>query len=114
MAGFYKSYMKQSGGQGMPDFDTVETDTGQKWTDGKTIYSLAISLNTPITIKNDTTSYINDVATNIDRIIRGMAFMNGNGTASISAFKSSNRLAIRGNYSHYIDIDRIIIFYTKL
>ena len=91
------------------DYSTEETDTHQKWTDGKTIYCKVITgtfsfrANTEITILED--------KGDIDKIIDFKALETNCGIASPLVYASGT--AIKGYFYAQMNSTTAIIFYTK-
>lgn len=91
------------------DYSTTETDTHQKWVDGKEIYCKVISgsfnfvANTQIEILAD--------KGDIEKIIDFRAFEQGGGVAyPLTYFQSSKVYAY---FYAQVNADMVVIFYTK-
>lgn len=104
----------ESGGSPTPgggswNYSTEETDTHQKWTDGKTIYCKVITgtfnfrANTEITILED--------KGDIDKIIDFKALETNCGVASPLVYASGTK--INGYFYAQMNSSIAIIFYTK-
>lgn len=91
------------------DYSTTETDTKQKWTDGKEIYCRVITgtfnfrANTELTILDD--------IGNIDKIIDFKALETNGGFASPLVYKSGTKL--NSYFYAQMNSTAVIIFYTK-
>lgn len=91
------------------DYSTTETDTHQKWIDGKTIYCKVITgtfnfrANTEITILED--------KGDIDKIIEFKAFETNCGVASPLVYLSGTK--INAYFYAQMNSNTAVIFYTK-
>lgn len=98
------------------DYSTTEVDTGQKWIDGKTIYSRVIEFSNPISLPLSWTKVLSDANNNYLAIENGVAILSSDTlTRALDVDCDPNDgiyvLPTRGSA---MTADKIILKYIKL
>ena len=104
------------GGAESWDYSKTETDTHQKWIDGKTIYSRVVEVN-PGTITQTGWQTVGtiDFAASVDTLINMVCLEEGTGKG---VYCAGSYLYANGNLGTWIltgeTITKVILFYTKV
>lgn len=98
------------------NYSTTEVDTGQKWIDGKTIYSLVIEYQSPISLPLSWTKVLSDVNNNYLAIENGIAILSSDTlTRTLDVDCDSNDgIYVYPTRNSAMTADKIILKYVKL
>lgn len=105
--------LEEGGGGGLPDYSTTEQKTGQKWIDGKYIYTITVVLDTPITIEGGQWGVTPLSAVNIDTITSVIAKSGKLVFGVIGAAPADGYVNLMNNSGNSMSIDTFTIWYTK-
>ena len=97
---------------GLINYSTTEQATGRKWIDNKDTYQIVISLDSSLAVPSNTWTDTG-ITFNVDTIVNAFAINNSGVFFSIFASPAQGKLGILQTRNAQIDVDTIVIEYTK-